>query len=162
MLLNFIFANFWHNKNVLRNIFLFYHFYIYSHVYTLFGLPSSTLDIFQDLKTKFLTNFQNHFTISAYVIMVPHYCEKQGLRQEWWHMPEIPATQEVEIRKIMVWGQSRQNVRTFLNQQARNCVMYLWSQIHRRTKVEGSWSEADPGEKTQDLTWNMIKNKKRL
>jgi hypothetical protein len=28
--------------------------------------------------------------------------------EEWWHIPEIPATQEIEINRIAVGGQPRQ------------------------------------------------------
>jgi hypothetical protein len=38
------------------------------------------------------------------------YLKKYWQSQAWWHKPEMPATQEVEIRRIAVWGQPRQKV----------------------------------------------------
>jgi hypothetical protein len=63
--------------------------------------------------------------------------------QVWWHMPVIPATQEIEIRKITVWGQPRnrggQFVRPYLKKKTRRVAPSKWE-----VEIEGLHRQKDP------------------
>jgi hypothetical protein len=41
-------------------------------------------------------------------LFCPKSYDQMIMDEEWWHIPEIPATQEIEINRIAVGGQPRQ------------------------------------------------------
>jgi hypothetical protein len=79
----------------------------------------------------------------------------------WWHIPEIPASREVEIWRIMIQGWPRKKVsETPIWTNNLGIVVYICNPSYWEAYIGGLQSKTGSLAKTWDFIWKITKIKK--